>query len=127
MIQTIHKYPPMKVIILRTRIDSQNWNKGYVSEFFLKDSIQTKVTANTGKVSDINKFSGVDNNLKFLWEECRNKHKIINILLENLFKREITNVSYKDNSVKFLLSKKSETKFRNHKLPTKINNPGTEN
>ena len=93
----------------------------------MKDSIQTKVTANTGKVSDINKFSGVDNNLKFLWEECRNKRKIINILLENLFKREITNVSYKDNSVKFLLSKKSETKFRNHKLPTKINNPGTEN
>ena len=46
-----------------------------------------------------------------------NKDKIINILLENLFEREITNFSYKDNSVKFSQSKKSETEFRNPKRP----------
>ena len=57
------------------------------------------VTANTGQVNDDNEFSGVDKNLKFLWEGCHNKDKIISILLENLFEQEITNFSYKDNSV----------------------------
>ena len=65
--------------------------------------IRTTVTANTGQVSDYNKFSGVDENLKFLREECHNKDKIINILLEDLFERENINVSYKDNSIKFSL------------------------
>ena len=59
----------------------------------------------------------MDENLKFLWEEYHNKDKIINILLENLFEREIANFSYKDNSVKFSQSKKSETEFRNPKHP----------
>ena len=88
----------------------------------MKDLIRTTVTADTVQVSDVNEFSGVDENLKFLREECRNKDKIINILLENLFEREITNVSYKDNSVKFSQSKKSETEFRNPKGPLKISN-----
>ena len=67
----------------------------------MKDLVRTTVTANTGQVSDDNEFSRVDENLKFLRNECRNKDKIINILLKNLFERENTNVSYKDNSVKF--------------------------
>ena len=65
----------------------------------MKDFIQTKFAANTGQVSDVNEFSGVDKKLKLLRGECRNKDKIIKILLENLFEREIINVSYKDNSV----------------------------
>ena len=88
----------------------------------MKDLIRTTVTADTIQVSDVNEFSGVDEKLKFLREECRNKDKIINILLENLFEREITNVSYKDNSIKFSQSKKSETEFRNPKGPLKISN-----
>ena len=88
----------------------------------MKDLIRTTVTADTVQVSDVNEFSGVDENLKFLREECRNKDKIINILLENLFEREITNVSYRDNSIKFSQSKKSETEFRNPKGPLKISN-----
>ena len=60
--------------------------------------------------------------LKFLREKCRNKDKIINILLENLFEREITNISYKDSSVKISQSKKSETEYRNSKRQLKINN-----
>ena len=59
----------------------------------MKDFIRTAVTANTGQVSDDNEFSGVDENRKFLREECRSKDKIINILLENLFEQENTNVS----------------------------------
>ena len=88
----------------------------------MKDLIRTTVTADTVQVSDVNEFSGVDENLKFLREECRNKDKIINILLENLFEREITNVSYRDNSIKFSQSKKSETEFRNPKGPLKFSN-----
>ena len=60
----------------------------------MKDLIRMTVTANTGQVSDDNEFSGVDKNLKFLLEKCRNKDKIISILSENLFERENTNVSY---------------------------------
>ena len=63
--------------------------------------------------------------LKFLREEqCCNKDKIINILLENLLEREITNVSCENSSVKILQSKKSETEFRNLKRTLKINNVG---
>ena len=69
----------------------------------MKDLIRTTVTANTGQVSNYNEFSGVDENLKFLREECRNKDKIINTLLEDLFERENINVSYKDNSIKLSL------------------------
>ena len=87
----------------------------------MKDLIRTTFTANTDQVSDDNEFSGVDENLKFLRDECRNKDKIISILLENLFERENTNVSYKDNSAKFSQSKMSETEFRNPKRPLKIN------
>ena len=47
----------------------------------MKDLIQTKVAANTGQVSDFNEFSGVEENLKFLREECSNKGKKINLLL----------------------------------------------
>ena len=68
----------------------------------MKDLIRTKVTANTGQVSDVNEFSGVDKNLKFLQKECSNKEKVINILLKDLFKREMTKIYYKDNSVKIL-------------------------
>ena len=45
-----------------------------------------------------------------------------NNLLENLFEREIRNVSCKDNSVKLSQSKISETESRNSKRPLKINN-----
>ena len=69
----------------------------------MKDLIRTTVTANTGQVSDYNEFSGMDENLRFLREECRSKDKIINILLEDLFERENINVSYKDKSIKFSL------------------------
>ena len=41
----------------------------------MKDLIQTKVAANTGQVSDFSEFSGVEENLKFLPKECRNKDK----------------------------------------------------
>ena len=88
----------------------------------MKDLIRTTVTANTDQVSDDDEFLGVDEYLKFLWEGCHNKDKIINILLENLFEQEITNFSYKDNSVKFSQSNISETEFRNPKCPLKINN-----
>ena len=88
----------------------------------MKDLIRTTVTANTGQVSDDNEFSGVNENLKFLREECHNKDKIIDILLENLFEWENTNVSYKGNSAKFSQSKISETEFRNPKRLLKINN-----
>ena len=49
----------------------------------MKDFIRTKVESNTGQVLDINEFLGEDENLKILWEECRNKDKIINILFGN--------------------------------------------
>ena len=88
----------------------------------MKDLIRTTVTTNTGQVDDVDEFSGLDENLKFLREEYRNKEKIRNILLDNSLEREITNVSYKDNSVKFSQSKISETEFRNPKRPLKINN-----
>ena len=87
----------------------------------MKDLVRTTVTANTGQASDDNEFSGADENLKFLRNECRNKDKIINILLKNLFERENTNVSYKDNSVKFSQRKISETELRNPKRSLKIN------
>ena len=47
----------------------------------MKDLIRTKLIANKGHVSDDNEFLGVVENLEFLWEECCNKDKIINILL----------------------------------------------
>ena len=62
----------------------------------MKDLIRTKVTVNTAQVSDIKKLLGVDENLKFLREDYRNKDKLISILLESSFEREITNVSCKD-------------------------------
>ena len=62
----------------------------------MKDLIRTKVTVDTAQVSDIKELLGVDVNLKFLPEDYRNKDKIISILLESLFEREITNVSWKD-------------------------------
>ena len=65
----------------------------------MKDLIQTKVTVNTGRVSDIYEFSRENENVTFSRDEFRNKDKIINIWLENLFEREITSISYKDNSV----------------------------
>ena len=65
----------------------------------MKDLIQTKVTVNTGRVSDIYEFSRENENVKFSRDEFRNKDKIINIWLENLFEREITSISYKNNSV----------------------------
>ena len=45
----------------------------------MKDLIRTKLIANKGH--DDNEFLGVVENLEFLWEECCNKDKIINILL----------------------------------------------
>ena len=65
----------------------------------MKDLIQTKVTVNTGRVSDIYEFSRENENVTFSRDEFRNKDKIINIWLENLFEREITSISYKNNSV----------------------------
>ena len=65
----------------------------------MKDLIQTKVTVNTGRVSDIYEFSRENENVTFSRDEFRNNDKIINIWLENLFEREITSISYKDNSV----------------------------
>ena len=65
----------------------------------MKDLIQTKVTVNTGRVSDIYEFSRENENITFSRDEFRNKDKIINIWLENLFEREITSISYKNNSV----------------------------
>ena len=65
----------------------------------MKDLIQTKVTINTGRVSDIYEFLRENENVTFSWDEFRNKDKIINIWLEDLFEREITSISYKDNSV----------------------------
>ena len=62
----------------------------------MKDLIRTKVTVNTAQVSDIKKLLGVDENLKFLREDYRNKDNLISILLESSFEREITNVSCKD-------------------------------
>ena len=62
----------------------------------MKDLIRTKVRVNTAQVSDIKKLLGVDENLKFLREDYRNKDKLISILLESSFEREITNVSCKD-------------------------------
>ena len=62
----------------------------------MKDLIRTKVTVDTAQVSDIKELLGVDVNLKFLPEDYHNKDKIISILLESLFEREITNVSWKD-------------------------------
>ena len=35
----------------------------------MKDLIQTKITANTNQVSDVNEFLEVDENLKFLQKE----------------------------------------------------------
>ena len=86
--------------------------------FFCNDGRRTcRKCANEWK-----KRRRMDGNLEFLREECRNKDKIINSLLENLFEREITNASYKNNSANILLSKKSETEFRNPKCSLKINN-----
>ena len=65
----------------------------------MRDLIQTKVTVNTGRVSDIYEFSRENENVTFSRDEFRNNDKIINIWLENLFEREITSISYKDNSV----------------------------
>ena len=65
----------------------------------MKDLIQTKVTINTGRVSDIYEFLRENENVTFSWDEFRNKDKIINIWLEDLFEQEITSISYKDNSV----------------------------
>ena len=65
----------------------------------MKDLIQTKVTVNTGRVSDIYEFSRENENVTFSRDEFRNNDKIINIWLENLFELEITSISYKDNSV----------------------------
>lgn len=65
----------------------------------MKDLIQIKVTINTGRVSDIYEFWRENENVTFSWDEFRNKDKIINIWLEDLFEQEITSISYKDNSV----------------------------
>lgn len=65
----------------------------------MKDLIQTKVTINTGRISDIYEFLRENENVTFSWDEFRNKDKIINIWLEDLFEREIASISYKDNSV----------------------------
>ena len=48
----------------------------------MKDLIRTKTAANTCQVSAFSEFSGVDENLEFLREECCNKNQIINILNE---------------------------------------------
>ena len=57
-----------------------------------------------------------------LWFFVRSKDKIINIFLENLLARKITDNFYNDNSLKISQSKKSEKEFRNPKRPLKINN-----
>lgn len=65
----------------------------------MKDLIQIKVTISTGRVIDIYEFWRENENVTFSWDEFRNKDKIINIWLEDLFEQEITSISYKDNSV----------------------------
>ena len=91
----------------------------------MKDLIQTKVTASIDHVNNVNEFLRVNKNLKFLKEQWCNKDKVIKRLLEIMkiwFEREIINVSYKNNFVKVLLSKISETEFINPNCPLKINN-----
>ena len=62
---------------LEQRLDMfQNFFLEEISDLRLemKDLIRTIITTNTCQVSDVNEFSGVGENLKFLREECRNKN-----------------------------------------------------